>query len=281
MKMVFYTPANGIEEGFGAASFGFAGMEDEKSKNVKVVPFELNGTYVSGTYEECLNSIPEGKWQAVVALLGNAGNENEFIRTLSQKTKAPVVGGAGAINPQTGEKGLVSGRGQAAIFLINDENYEITVDAKNIHHNVLSKHSIKFTGRFIDSIDGCEPKDWLKKEKEKLGLSENDFEHLTFSDEHGINAHLSIVDGKVFSGRDLCDTMYLRYVSHNEVQKQIQTFYDDKDAVVFGCAGLKGILDKGLECDGVGLFMFGEVCTVNGYSDFGNLMLSKLKVIKK
>jgi hypothetical protein len=60
--------------------------------------------------------------------------------------------------------------------------------------------------------------------------------------------------------------MYLRYISQNEVQGEIQEFYDDKDAVIFGCAGL---------------FMFGEVCTVNGYSDFGNLMLSKLRIINK
>lgn len=101
------------------------------------------------------------------------------------------------------------------------------------------------------------------------------------SDTYGINAHLSEVDGKIFSGRDLSEKMYLRYIDHDEVQGKIQKFYDDKDAVIFGCAGLKGILDSGLNCSGTGLFMFGEVCTIAGHSDFGNLMLSKLRVIKK
>ena len=281
MKMVFYTPSCGVEDGFGAASFGFAGMEDEKAKNKKVVPVELDGVCVCGTYEECLNNIPEGNFKAVVVLLGNGGNENKFVRELSSKVNAPIVGGAGAINPVTGEKGLITGRNKAALFFINDDRYEIEVVSKNIHHNVLGKHTLSFSGRWLDLIDGVCAKEWLKNEKEKLGLSQNDFEHLTFSDEQGINAHLSLVEGRIFSGRDLCETMYLRYIPHNEVQKEIQEFYNDKDAVIFGCAGLKGILDKGLECDGTGLFMFGEVCTVNGYSDFGNLMLSKLRIVRK
>jgi hypothetical protein len=28
----------------------------------------------------------------------------------------------------------------------------------------------------------------------------------------------------------------------------------------------------------LGLFLFGEVCTVNGKAEFGNLMLSKLQI---
>ena len=65
------------------------------------------------------------------------------------------------------------------------------------------------------------------------------------------------------------------------MQDKIQKFYDDKDAVVFGCAGLKGILDTHLDSPNLGLFMFGEVCTVDGHSDFGNLMLSKLIITPK
>lgn len=70
-------------------------------------------------------------------------------------------------------------------------------------------------------------------------------------------------------------------LAHDEVQGKIQKFYDDKDVIVFGCAGLKGILHSGLSCSGTGLFMFGEVCTISGHSDFGNLMLSKLKTKEK
>ncbi len=280
MKMTFYTPVYGSADGFGAASFGFAGAEDEIALNKVVCPFEIEGVMLSGTYEECLKNIPDEKWQTGVVLLGNAGNENNFIRELSDKTGASLVGGAAAINPLTGEKGLITGRGEAAVFLINDSRYDFEVISENIH-NVLSEHKISYSGRWINEIDGYEAKEWFFKQKEKFGIKKDDFEHLTLSDTYGINAHLSEVDGKIFSGRDLSEKMYLRYIAHDEVQGKIQKFYDDKDAVIFGCAGLKGILDSGLNCSGTGLFMFGEVCTIAGHSDFGNLMLSKLRVIKK
>ncbi len=280
MKMVFYTPLYGSADGFGAASFGFAGAEDETALNKMVCPFELEGVMLTGTYEECLKNIPDGTWQAGVVLLGNAGNENEFIKELAEKAETSLVGGAAAIHPLTGEKGLITDRGEAAVFLICDSRYDFEVISENIHH-ALSEHKISYSGRFINEIDGCDAKEWLLKQKEKFGMNKDDFEHLTLSDTYGINAHLSEVDGKIFSGRDLTETMYLRYVAPDEVQNKIQKFYDDKDAVIFGCAGLKGILDTGLRCPGTGLFMFGEVCTVSGHSDFGNLMLSKLRVIKK
>lgn len=281
MKMKFFTPAYGVAGEFGAATFGFVGAENEKDKNSIDFSTELDGIIVKGTYKECLENIPDGNWQAGVVLLGNAGNENEFVRAVAEKVKAPLTGGGAAINPETGEKGLITGQNEAAVFLINDDRYNVEVEYENIHHDILSKHEIKYTARFIDTIDGCEPKAWLAEKKQQLGLDKCDFEHLTLADESGINAHLSEVDGKIFSGRDLSDVMYLRYVPKSEVQNRMQKFYDDKCAVIFGCAGLKGILDKNLECNGVGLFMFGEICTVNSKSDFGNLMLSKLKVTKK
>lgn len=280
MKMTFYTPAYGITGDFGAASFGFAGAEDETALNKVVCPFEIEGMMLSGTYEECLNNIPDRKWQAGIVLFGNAGNENNFIKTLQEKTRLPLVGGAAAINPVTGEKGLITGGSEAAVFLIDDSRYDFEVVSENIH-NVLSEHNISYCERWINEIDGCEAKDWLLKQKEKFGIKKDDFEHLTLSDTYGINAHLSEVDGKIFSGRDLSETMYLRYIAHDEVQDKIQKFYDDKDAIIFGCAGLKGLLDSGLNCSGTGLFMFGEVCTISGHSDFGNLMLSKIRIIEK
>ena len=52
--------------------------------------------------------------------------------------------------------------------------------------------------------------------------------------------------------------------------------------IVFGCAGLAGLLDKPLDTKSLGLFLFGEVCTVEGdKAEFGNLMLSKLLIRKK
>ena len=281
--MKFYTPSYGVDKDmFGAATFGFVGAEDERVSAMTVFPEDIEGVLVQGSYEECLQQIPDGKWQAGIVLLGNAGGENAFVHALAEKVQAPLTGGGAAINPCNGESGLIVGGGQAAVLLISDERYNIEVCCENIHHDILSEHDISYTNpRIIDQIDGQEATAWLREQKQKLGLSLEDFEHLTLTDSLGVNAHLSEKDGQIHSGRDLKPHMYLRYVPAEQVHSRMQAFYDDKDAIVFGCAGLKGILPGNLQTGGIGLFMFGEVCTKDGQSEFGNLMLSKIRICKR
>ena len=61
----------------------------------------------------------------------------------------------------------------------------------------------------------------------------------------------------------------------------MRRFYDDPNAIIFGCAGLSGLLDKPLDTASLGLFLFGEVCMADGSAEFGNLMLSKLVIRPK
>ncbi len=281
MKLTFYTPSYKNAEGFGGASFGFAGTEDETLTLAKAFPEDINGVVISGSYSEILANIPDGSWQAGIVLLGNAGNENDFIRTLAEKVKTPLVGGSGAICPKTGESALITGHGEAAIFLIADDRFDISVISENVHYDILSEHKLTFTDRFIDTVDGCDALAWYTEKRAALGIAEGDFEHLTLTDSYGINAHLSIRDGKLYAGRDLDETMLLRYLPKDKAQERIAAFYGEENAVVFGCAGLKQTLSAGIRTNALGLFMFGEVCTLNGRSDFGNLMLSKIIFRKK
>jgi len=286
MKIKFYTPSYEVSDDvFGAATFGFVGAENEREPNAVELPHELEGDMVCGSYEECLKKIealPKREWQVGIVLFGNAGGENAFLRELSTLLPIPFVGGGAAIHPETQETALLTGRGQVAVFLVCDDRYDFEVERENIHYDILGEHEIAFSDpRRIDSIDGQEPCTWLKREKEKLGLCEADFEHLTFADARGNNAHLSLADGRICSGRDLEKKMYLRYVSPNSVWERMQSFYDDENAIVFGCAGLRGILEKNMKAGGMGLFLFGEVCTKDGESEFANLMLSKLRILPK
>lgn len=281
MKLNFYTPAYCGADGFGGATFGFAGAEDEKLARSESFPEDIKGTILCGTYQEVLENIPDGNFQAAIVLLGNGGDENAFIRALREKVKAPLAGGSGAICPKTGKSALIYGGNQAAVFLIDDDRFDVSVICENAHHDILSTHAITFDGRYITAIDGEDAVFWYNKKRESLGLSADDFEHLTFSDTCGINAHLSIRDGRLFSGRDLSDEMLLRYLPKELSQSRIQEFYDDKNAIIFGCAGLKQTLTAGIKTESLGLFMFGEVCSIENHSDFGNLMLSKIKFIKK
>lgn len=281
MKLNFYTPSFEDADGFGGATFGFAGAEDERVARSECFPEDIKGTAICGTYQEVLENIPEGNVQAAIVLLGNGGDENTFIRALRKKIQAPLVGGSGAICPETGKSALIYGGNQVAVFLINDDRFDVVVSCENVHHDVVSKHTITFDGRYITAIDGEDAVNWYNAKRKSYGLSEDDFEHLTLSDTENINAHLSIRDGRLFSGRDLSDEMLLRYLPKDLAQRRIQEFYDDKNTIIFGCAGLKQTLSARLHTDGLGLFMFGEVCSTENHSDFGNLMLSKIKFIKK
>ena len=282
MELTFYTPSYKNALGFGGASFGFAGDENETLALSKTYHEEICGVSVCGSYDEVLKNIPEGKWQAAIVLLGNSGGENKFVRALYKKVGAPLVGGAGAICPKTGESALITGRSEAAVFLIADERFDVSVKCENVHRDILGEYEITFDGRYIETVDGKDALSWYNAKRKELGISESDFEHLTLADKNGINAHLSICDGRLFSGRDLDSVMTLRYLPKDMAQSRIEAFYAaDNDAIVFGCAGLKGTLSHGIKCSSLGLFMFGEVCTCGGVSDFGNLMLSKLILKRK
>lgn len=282
MKMRFYTPSYGVAEEFGAATFGMTEAYDEKASHSSLFPLDIKGKIYSGTYEECLKAIENGNWKVGIVLFGNAGNENEFISELTKKVNVPLVGGGAAINPVTGESALVFGRGEVAVFMIDDEDYDFEVFCENIHHDIISEHKISFSDlRVVDKIDGVDPKQWFLNKREQFNLDANDFEHITLADENGINAHLCERDGKICSGRDLCEKMYLRYLPEDKVLSRMESFYDDENAITFGCAGLKGILPSYMNTKGMGLFMFGEVCTKDGVSEFGNLMLSKIRILKK
>lgn len=283
MKIQFYTPEFGVcDHSFGCATFGFVGGEDPNAKATVTLPHDLQGDLICGSYAQCLASIPDKAYQVCIVLFGNTGGENAFLHSLQERLCVPLVGGGAAIHPETGKKALLTGQNQAALLLICDDRFRFEVCCENIHREILSEHKISYSEpRVLDRIDGVDAVTWLSERKVKMGLSPDDFEHLTLSDPAGINAHLSLVDGKICSGRDLQSRMQLRYVPQERVYERMQAFYDDPHGLIFGCAGLKGLLPKALDTKGMGLFLFGEVCTNDSVSEFGNLMLSKLRILPK
>lgn len=271
-------------KGFGCASLGLAGKCDNSVARTTQWPFQLKGIVLTGTYDSVLQSVSalQEPVYAAIVLFGNACGENAFLRQLLQYISCPVVGGGAAIDGPSGRSALITGNGEVALFLITDDRYTYTVQTQCIHDQILDRCTLTLQDpRTILAINGVDAAEYLSDWKHKLGLPASDFEHLTLSDMNHVNAHLSFADGMIKSGRDLEETMILRAVSHEAVYNAMRDFYDDPDAIIFGCAGLSGLLDKPLDTDSLGLFLFGEVCTVNGTAEFGNLMLSKLQIIKK
>lgn len=273
-KLTFATPnAWHTVKDFGCATLNFAHTEE----SVATYKNSLQGKILSGTYAEILEGANQiGKADAAIVVFGNAGGENQFLEKLYNIVPCPMVGGGAAFAEKPG---LIPGGGEAAVFFIQDDRFSFSTQTQCIHETLVESCTLELDDlRTIRTINGCDAREYLARKKQEFGLPETDFEHLTLTDKRGVNAHLSMGDGVIKSGRDLQKTMDLRYVPHEAVYDRIRKFYDDEDAVIFGCAGLGGLLDKPLQTHNLGLFLFGEVCTVEDRPEFGNLMLSKLMI---
>ena len=284
--IAFYTPEyRGETDFFGCASTAIIGRNAKSPCEARCFPITPEAIEISGTYEECIRdtrqAAREERIRGCIALLGNAGGENAFCRSIDSILHCPMTGGGAAIDETSATAGLVSRGGQANLLLITDDRFTIEVQCKNIH-TALSDHEMKLLdSRTLLKIDGEEADGWLDRKKTELGFAGSDWEHLTFSDSIGINAHLSRRDGQILSGRDLERNMTLRRVRQEEVLEAMQSFYSDQNSIVFGCAGLQGLLEQDISTDALGLFLYGEVCCENGRADFGNLMLSKIRFAMK
>ena len=280
-KIVFYEPKyEPGEDMFGAATLGFAGKSTDKEDEAYEFPISLQGIQLNGSYQEILSRIPGKEYKLAIVLFGNAGGENLFLQELSRKLKCPIIGGGAAMDGERG--GLIAGAGQASVLLIDDENYDVQIEMKNIHTHVLGTCKVEFDDpRVIKTIDGMEPALWLNNQKNILGIEETDFEHFTLSDKNGVNAHLSKNGDFIVSGRDLESEMLVRYVKPEEVYESVYSFYnDEEDTIIFGCAGLKAITGEITPIKSLGLYLFGEICMAEDRAVFGNLMLSKLRLHK-
>jgi hypothetical protein len=279
--IAFYEPKYKPEEDmFGAATLGFAGKPTNKGDAICQFPISLQGIRLNGSYQEILSKIPEKEYKLAIVLLGNTGGENVFVLELSKKLNCPIIGGGAAMDGERG--GLIAGAGQVSVLLIDDQNYDVQIEMKNIHTHVLGTCKVDFDDpRVIKTIDGMEPALWLKNQKEILGIDETDFEHFTLSDKAGVNAHLSMNGNLIVSGRDLESEMLIRYVKPEEVYESVYSFYnDEEDAIIFGCAGLKAITGEITPIKSLGLYLFGEICMAEDRAVFGNLMLSKVRLHK-
>lgn len=275
--ITFATPDNWHKvRSFGCATQRFAGTWP----NPAVYDKDLQGHVITGTYEAILEGAAQiENAHVAIVLFGNAGGENVFLAKLQKILRCPMVGGGAAFATTPG---LVTGGGEAAVFVITDDRYSYETVTQCVHKELVDTCSLELEDpRTILTINGRDAVTYLAEKKAAVGLPETDFEHMTLTDSLGVNAHLSLAEGKIKSGRDLNEIMQLRRVPHEDVTEMARAFYDDENAIVFGCAGLGGILDAIPQTPSLGLFLFGEVCTVDGKAEFGNLMLSKLRILKK
>lgn len=282
MKLGFYNSEKCERaDVFGSRSLGFPG-ESSSFKEFNLLDRNVEGKAFWGSYEECCKFAQdeEQEVKAAIWFTDDPGNENAWVQNLTEILHCPIVGG-GAVRDggKTGE-GLAVGSGQTGIFFVTDEKIKVHTEIKNIHENILEECILELEdARTVLKINGIDAAEYLNEKKKQLGFAETDFEHITLSTPQNINAHLSNDHGVIRSGRDLEEKMILRYVTPERTQELVEQFYQSSGAnsIIFGCAGLKGILDHDFTCDGVGAFLYGEYCSFSGKNDFGNLMLSRIE----
>ena len=276
MKIGFYTkPEMAGEVDFGCLTQGFS----DAAEGIRALPLDLQGDTYFGSYDGALEfakAHADGAKAAVVFTDG-AGGENRFVRELSSLLRCPVAGGGAARTFGSTGQGFCAGHGDIAVCVINADNVSCRAQMQNLHTNILGECVLELDGlRTVTKINGVDAARFLREQKEKQGFAPNDFERLTLSTPEHVNAHLSEVDGVIRSGRDLQENMLLRCVVPGAYQETFEQFYRQDNSLVFGCAGLKAILDRPFASTCAGAFLFGEICALQDGSDFGNLMLSRL-----
>ena len=277
MKTGFYTePSASDQLDFGCLTQGF-------SDSFRGARFqEIEAESFAGTYEDALRFAASAGRRAkgAIVLLDGAGGEDAFVSQLSAALECPLIGGVAARTfGKTGD-GLRPGGADTALCILTDEGITCSAQMKNLHTNILDEVTLELEGkRFVRKINGEDAASFLEKCREKLGFAPDDFERVTLSTKDHVNAHMSMRDGMVYSGRDMETHMLLRSIVPGEFQPAVEAFYqEEKDALICGCAGLKKLIEREFVSACTGAFLYGEVCALDGRSEFANLMLSRLTI---
>jgi hypothetical protein len=300
-QLRFYTPAyEESKEGgvFGCASFGVCNEKKwhEPAESVNLAFGKtLKGILINASLAEAREQITvipnKADVKAGIVLYGNCGRENEFTNFLcTQLPDVPLIGGSSAFT-DNGKKGrLLPENNEFSALFLTDEKYSYFTEYCNIHSEIIKELSVEGTEpRHIKTVIDAGKRVILSEVIREIGLQKGIMaglhERVAVSDQYNRNIHL-IPDGENYiCGADLPENrqIFVRY-SCEDAFEEIRQFYSCENALIFGCAGLKSILDNKTFVTGrntLGLFMFGEVVPIGKYSNFANLTLARLQIVPK
>lgn len=300
-RIGFYNPCireEQVDAAFGCATLGFTSengwTRPEEEKNA-LFPFEVEGIVISGgmrdVAEEAARVPADIKVKGGVVFVGNCGGEEAFVEALHARFPGvPFVGGSPAIGADGRIGRMLPRNGEASLLLITDKDYSVSVKYGGVHHEVVEKLTVLGTAaRKIEAVRTEEGEkvpfyDYIHALAERKGVEEGVHERIAISDLRGKNIHL-IPDGKRFlCGADLPESreVLVRYTDIEHAYQTMKAFYATPDSIIFGCAGLKSLLGERTFPAGensVGLFLFGEVVSINGKPSFANLTLQKMTLL--
>jgi hypothetical protein len=275
----------------GCSSFGFSTKDQWISpteKGYAVWDHELPGEVFTGSYENVIQSLSNYPLQLGIVLYKRAAGFEDFLsRIVNQHSGASFIGGGAAFIDGM-QEGSIAPEG-ADVWLLASPNNNFRMEKLNIFEALNIEVEIKSrSSRSIDQIRELPDGEWqdavtyFRKKQAEYQLSENNFENLCFCDKNKRNLHSSISDGQFFVGANLPEDnrLYLNYISCEKATDKLLNFFNDKDSLIFGCAGIRSLISKPVFTGerSLGGFMFGEVVTCGEKAELGNLMLAKLKM---
>ena len=290
----FWTPGNApadLERSFGCASHGVAAREVWLEPDTNVVtrwPTPLAGEALSGSYAGVLAAIcaRSVKPAAVIALFARSTGMEAFLaecHTLLGAT--PMAGGSAARAASKTHGELRSAASEVALLLITQGAWR--TDSLNLHD--AEPCELEFHSSGLRTIAQLRPKgsdhwrpaaDAFRALQAEYGRPEADCESITLCDRQGRNVHCSVADDCLNSGADLPADgwLALRTVTRAEAARRLADFCSVPGSLVFGCAGLRSLMDAPIDVAPGTLvgFMFGELFTLGGQPQFGNLMAARL-----
>ena len=277
---------------FGCASHGIATADlwrgPEEAAAVNWLENGFRGEVLSGTYAAVLAQLGQLGWKpaAAMVLFAQACGMETFLKQWQEALPGvPVAGGSAARATGQARGELRPAAEDVAVLLLAEGTWR--AESLNVHapHDL----AVEFRAagprtlthlRAAPAIDWRPAADFFRMHQTACGRAAGDCESITFSDAGGRNVHVSMDGNQLHSGADLPTDgqLVLRTVTRPEVAERLARFCATPNALVFGCAGLRGLLDAPLPVakGTLACFLFGELVTLNYQPQFGNLMAARL-----
>lgn len=293
-KIAFWTPSTKFQPNqllFGCASHGFATASSWVEPNMgeySIWDETIKGTVFSGEYEKVLNNLKDCGFKPSICIAffrKPLGMERFILGFRKLLSNVPIIGGRAAVG-EGQHMGDVLPMAEDVVLLAVAEG-EFELQSLNIFDDTGIEIEInKISDREFDRIRLLPDGNWQpalgfnRQQQEIRGISQDDFESLTFHDGYKRNIHCSVKDDKIVTGANLPDNgrLMLCEVSRADATRRLSEFISKERSLVIGCAGIRSLVTEPLitgRCSLAG-FLFGELVTCNNQPMFGNLMLARL-----
>ena len=247
------------------------------------------GTVVCGDLDEVLDDLSRlpvdtNNLDAAIVMFAAPTGMEKFLAEIKGLLPDIPICGAGA-SPDGDRSSEVFPSGDVSILLIADSRYQWKHEWKNLH-TVLAEEISVITADsrtievVVDKGVKSNAKEWYHKECERLGCSGN--EELSLISPAGYNIHTSFDGDRLHTGTDVSGDWLLKrgLLPKAMADRKVEEVLTEGNSLVFGCAGLFGLLSRmPLTKDNTLMgFFHGEVLTAEGMPRFANLMVSSLTI---